>query len=228
MISFHKDFTEEQMEEIVVFLSRIPSKHRESLKSILRSHSSDVIASASPWGSGEEIVLTDKFYSLSPQDKEFVILHENGHNYFDYLDEVEGDRSMLRFGRCRKEDVSGLLRVKWMELGWNLDPIKLKKLRDLNPENLAYKDKYTYTAMWKNPNHSVGEWICNDDAKIPSKINSLAFNYDKNNYSPKEEMADAYAFFILDRREFFRVSEKAPIVKQKYDFVRTHFRPPRV
>jgi hypothetical protein len=174
---------------------------------------------------GAEIRLPDEFYNITSVEREYVFLHEMGHNYFEFVDENEGNRSIVKKGPCKKEDVSHLLKVQWMELGlWELDLEKWEKIKTLNPENKANQDKYTYMVMYKNPNYKMGEWKCSLEARILQNSFHYGFKYDKPFYSPKEEMADAYALFILEKYHFLECAEENEVIKAKYEFIQNHFK----
>ena len=146
-----------------------------------------------------------------------------GHNYFDFIDDCK-DRSVLKWGPCKKENVDSLLRVQWMELGlWELDPKNWEKVKALDPSNDANRDKYTYVVMYKDPNHGMGEWKCPISARIPKNSFKYGLRYDKPFYSPKEEMADAYALFVLENDHFLKFTEKNDVVKAKYEFIQKQF-----
>ncbi len=226
LVESDRCFSEEDVGELERFLSRLPYSHLQSFNRIQRVGSlGGALADSSPWGCGEEIRLPDDFYDLDPTEREFTILHEIGHNYFDFIDENEGDRSMLKWGPCRREDVGHLLRVQWMDLGlWELDPENWEKVKALNPTNGANRDKYTYMVAWKNPNREMGEWVCPVETRIPKNSFQHGFRYNKPFYSPKEEMADAYALFVLDREHFLRSAEANGVIKAKYEFIQRHFK----
>ncbi len=225
LVESGKRFSDEEVRELEQFLLRLPASHLRSLEQIERVGSfGRAFADSSPWGCGQEIRLFDGFYALDPAQREYVFLHEMGHTYFDFIDETEGDRSMLKLGPCTREDVAHLLRVQWMELGlWELDPENWEKVKALNPANSANRDKYTYMVMYKNPNHEMGEWVCPVETRIPKRLSDYSFRYDTPVYSPKEEMADAYALYVLDREHFLRATEANKAIKARYDFTQRHF-----
>jgi hypothetical protein len=219
LIESGRRFSDEDVDELKRFLSQLPPSHLYSLDHIERVHYTQGLANSSPFGGGEEIRLPSTFYHLDKEEREFVFLHEMGHNYFDFRDYTEGDISMLKYGKCRKQDVSHLLRVQWMELGWELNPENWERVKAICPENEANRDKYTYMVMYKNPNHELVEWTCLPEARIPKNSVQYAFRYDKPFYSPKEEMADAYALFVLNRNHFLKASKTSDLIKAKYDFM---------
>lgn len=223
LIESGRTFSEENISELKRFLSKVPYLHLSSLDHIERVAYSMGLADSSPFGSGGEIKLPSVFYHLDKKERGFTFLHEIGHNYFDYRDWVEGDRAMLRFGDCKKEDVSHLLRVQWMELGWELVPENWEKVKTLYPENGANRDKYTYIVKYSDPNHAMGEWTCALEARIQKNSFQYAFRYNKPFYSPKEEMADAYALFALERQHFLKAAKKSKLVRAKYDFIKRCF-----
>ncbi len=227
LVEFNMMFSEENIHELERFLSKLPYSHLKSLDCIEKVFSlNGAIAGSSPFGCGGEIRLTDKFYyELDSTEREFVFLHEIGHNYYDFTDENEGNRSSLKLGPCKKEDVSNLLRVQWMDLGlWELDPLTWRKINSKHPDYKASRDKYTFMAMCSNPNCELGEWVCPKNARIPKNPNCQGLKYDKSFYSPKEEMADAYALFLLDKDHFLRSAETNDVVKAKYEFTKRHFK----
>ncbi|MAG50232.1 hypothetical protein CL621_01165 [archaeon] len=131
---------------------------------------------------------------------------------------------MVKFGPCKKEDVDHLLRVQWMEIGrWELDQRKLEELRRISPRNQAHKDKYTYVVMYKDPNNHLGEWICPEENRITQNGSQFAFRYNKLFYTPKEEMADAYALFVLAKESFEKQAGKNKVIESKYEFIREQF-----
>jgi len=223
LIESEKEFSRENLTELERLLSKLPPSHLLALSRIERVISlNGIIADSSPWGSGGEIRLTNDFYQLTPKEREFVFLHEMGHNYFDFKDEKEGDLSFLKFGPCRKEDVAHLLRIQWMELGlWELEPNNWEKVKAISPGNLANRDKYTYMVMYKDPNFGLGEWTCPINDRISWTPIPLAFRYDWPGYSPKEEMADAYALFVLDPITFKTANNKG--TNTKYEFIQKLF-----
>ena len=224
LIESEGKFSETDINELKVFLSKLPSSHLSSLSLIKRVASlGGALADSSPWGGGGEIRLPNCLYRLNKADRKFVFLHEMGHNYFDFRDENEGDRHTVKFGPCKKQDVSHLLRVQWMELGlWELNPENFEKVKALDPENRANRDKYTYITMYKNPNKGIGEWTCSQKARIPQNSFKLGFGYD-DFYSPKEEMADAYALFVLGKDYFLESAKRNKIIKAKFDFIQKCF-----
>jgi hypothetical protein len=212
--------------ELKNFLSQLPASHLENLDHIERvvSLGPGVLASSSPWGAGEEIRLTDEFYSLKPEERNHVFLHEMGHNYYDFKDEKEGKRSILKWGPCKRKNVASLLRVQWMELGlWELEPENWEKIKALTPRNEANRDKYTYMVMYKNPNAGMSEWICPQDAVIKINFLELAFRYSQPNYSPKEEMADTYSLFHLRKDLFQEAAKTSEVIQAKYNFTKKQF-----
>lgn len=223
LIESGRTFSEENISELKRLLSKVPCSHLDSLEHIERVAYSRGLADSSPFGSGGEIRLPSVFYHLDEKERGFTFLHELGHNYFDFRDWVEGDRAMLRFGHCRRQDVSHLLRVQWMELGWELNPENWEKVKAEDPENGANKDKYTYVVKYGDPNKAMGEWTCMPEARIPKDSFQDAFRYNKPFYSPKEEMADAYALFILERSHFLKAARKSKLTKAKYDFIKKCF-----
>jgi len=225
LIESEEIFSKENIKELEEFLSKLPSSHLQCLKRIERIASlGEKLADASPWGAGEEIRLPNDFYSLNQKEREETFLHEMGHNYFDFKDENEGDLSYLKRGACEKKDVSHLSRVKWMILGlWELDPKNWEKVKAIDPENTANRDKYTYIVKYKDPNYGMGEWKCPTEARIPKNSFPYAFKYGGRGYSPKEEMADAYALFVLEKEHFKKSAERNKIIKDKYGFIKRHF-----
>ncbi len=224
LIESGRRFSEIEVNELKRFLSKLPSSHLDSVKKVEKVSSlGEALADSSPFGGGEEIRLPDNFYRLKKEEREFVFLHEMGHNYFDFKDYWEGDMSMIKLGLCRRQDVSHLLRVKWMELGWELKPKNWERVKALCPENRANRDKYTYIVMYKNPNYMMGEWTCPQEARIPKNSSQYAFRYKEPFYSPKEEMADAYALFALERKHFLKAAETNELIKAKYNFIQRCF-----
>ncbi len=225
LVESSRKFSEENIQELERFLSRLPYPHLQSLNHVERVVSlGGKLAVSSPEGCGEEITLSDGFYDLDPAEREYAFLHEMGHNYFDFIDENEGDRSFLKWGPCEKEDVAHLLRVQWIDLGlWGLDLENWEKVKALNPGSSANRDKYTYIVMYKNPNYRMGEWVCPLEARIPKNSFQYGFRYDQPFYSPKEEMGDAYALFVLERDHFLISAEASNVIKAKYKFIQKHF-----
>ena len=224
LIESEEIFSKEDIKELEGFLSKLPSSHLQCLNRIERVASLEgALADSSPWGNGEEIRLPNDFYRLNPKERICVFLHEMGHHYFDFKDEYEGSISCLKWGACEKKDVSHLLRVKWMDLGlWELEPKNWEKVKALFPGNGANRDKYTYIVKYKNPNYEMGEWKCPIEARIP-KNSFHEFRYCGRGYSPKEEMADAYALFVLEKEHFKKSAERNKIIKDKYEFIKRHF-----
>lgn len=219
-----RKFSEGNINELKRFLSKIPHSHLEALNQIERIPVLDnAYADSSPWGIGEDIRLSDSFYSLTPKEREFAFIHEMGHDYFDFRDEKNG-KSMLKWRICKKEEVAHLFGVQWMELGeWELDSEIWGMVKSIFQTNMAHKNKYTYMVKYKNPNLYRGEWKCTDEGKILWKFQDLAFRYNQSSYSPKEEMADCYAFFALEREKFSKLSEENEMIKAKYNFMGKFF-----
>ena len=150
IIESDRAFSNGDLEEIERALLKVPYSHLEALDTIERKANLGSIADSSPWGDGGQLRLSDEFYRLTEKERPFALLHEMGHNYFDYKDATEGDMFSLKFGPCSKEDVQGLLRVQWMQIGeWDLDPEKWSQIVEGFPENLAHGNIYTYTVMYK-------------------------------------------------------------------------------
>jgi len=227
LIECEARFSEEDMQEIKGFLSKLPDSHLKSLNHIERfrrlNSPNNVPARSNPNGCGEEIELSDIFYDLTPEQRAFVFLHEMGHNYFAFKDYWEGNIPKLKEGPCRKQDVSHLLKVRWMELGWELNQ-NFKLVRAMDPKNKANRDKYTYMVLYKNPNRHVGEWQCSPKSQIPKNSFKSAFRYGNLGYSPNEELADAYALFVLEREHFLKGTEQSETVKAKYDLIQEQFK----
>lgn len=224
LIESGRKFSEENINELKGFLSKIPHSHLEALKQIERVPVlNNAYADSNPLGIGEEIRLSDSFYSLIPKEREFVFIHEMGHDYFDFKDFYEGNRAVLRFGACRKEDISHLLRVQWMELGWKLNPENWEKVKKEYPADEVNRDKYTYMVKYGNPNHEMGEWKCSTEGKIFRDLSQFGFAYNELYYSPKEEMADAYALFAINKKKFLKFSRTNEIVGKKYNFIERCF-----
>ncbi|MCX6747232.1 MAG: hypothetical protein NTU63_03830 [Candidatus Pacearchaeota archaeon] len=225
LVESGRKFSQANKDELTEFLLKLPSSHLDSIKTIERIKTlGGALADSSSFGDGGEIRLPNFFYELSKTEREFVFLHEMGHNYFDFRDENEGDmHQILKTTPCERENVSHLLRIQWMELGlWELNAENFEKVKALDPENRANRDKYTYAVMYKDPNYKMGEWTCSEEAKIPQDSFKLGFNYN-DFYSPKEEMADAYALFVLERDYFLEFVEKSKLIKAKFDFIQKCF-----
>jgi hypothetical protein len=230
LIETDREFSDENVNELEEFLSKIPYSHLKALRTIERlpiimHKNNSSYADSSPDGMGEQTRLSDDFYNFSKKGREFIFLHEMGHNYFDFRDENEGERSRLKWiGFRNKKEISHLLRIQWVDFGWNLNPIGWKNVKETDPLNEAHKDKYTYTLMYPNPNFCMGEWMHSKEGRIEKDMFQLGFRYDLALYSPKEEMADAYALFVMDRNKFSGLAEKDSIVKAKYDFIARCFK----
>lgn len=225
LIESERQFSEGNIEELERFLSKLPTSHLNFLNHIERVSSlEDALASFTFTANGGEIRLPDDFYSIDDRQREFIFLHELGHNYFDLKDENEGDRSMLKMRSCEKENVASLLRVQWMELGlWNLDVEKWNKLKTMFHNNEAYRNKYTYLVAYQDPNFCLGEWKCPASAMIPTNSSKDGFRYNEPFYSPIEEMADAYALFVLERDYFLKYAQSNEVIKAKFNFIEKQF-----
>jgi hypothetical protein len=221
-----RDFSNRDINELEEFLSKVPPSHLDSTGMVTRKGllPNNELAIACFSSQGGEIKLSDRFYSLDVQEREFTLIHEVGHNYFDFRDYWEGNIPALECGPCRKEDVSHLLRIQWIELGWELNHKNWKKVKALYPpDSAAVRDKYAYTVMCWNPNHEQGEWTCLPQARIPRDSVQNAFTYRHLSYSPIEEMADAYALFASEEEHFFNAAKTSDLVKAKYDFIKKCF-----
>jgi len=222
-----KKFSEEEKEEIERALSKVPEAHLESTEFIQKISSlGEHVAAIANYSifDGGEVVISAEFYKLNEKEREFTLLHEIGHNYFSYFDEKIGNRFDVRFGPCRKENVDHLLRVQWMEIGeWELDEEKLKEIKWIWPGNDAHKNKYTYTVKCNNPNRKMGEWVCPEENMINKNGSKLSFSYDEPDYSPIEEIADAYVLFILAKEFFEKQTGRNKVIESKYEFIREQF-----
>lgn len=225
LIESEKNFSEDEIKDLERLLSKLPASHLQTLDRIERIVGlSEELAISYLRGAGGEMQLTDEFYNLNEKDRAKTFYHELGHIYFDYLDEIQGNRSVLKQGPCNRNNVKHLLRVQWMEIGqWELEPENLKKIKKLKFGNATNFDKYVYMVMYDNPNHRVGEWTCPVHLRIPSNGFMYSFKYGQPFYSPKEEMADAYALFPLDREHFSRCTERNPAIRAKFDFMKEYF-----
>lgn len=223
-----EQFTRKQLQNLESYLALAPSILAPSL--IIhryRSRNDAFFADSLMKGENAHIRIFDKFYTLDDEDQRFVFLHELGHSYFHSHDELDDIRETIsRLTDCEKKNVDYLLRAQWMELGeWDLDPIALDQLRMMNPENLMYRDRYTYITATLEASRMCSEWICPEQNKIVQDRYELAFRYSKNLYSPIEEMADAYAFFILDKPCFETNALENEGIMKKYEFIEKQLSP---
>lgn len=223
LLETNRAFLDREIVELKTFLLKVPYSHLETLRDIEKIPYSRGLADSSPFGSGGKIRLPSCFFHLDKEQREFTFLHEMGHTYFDFKDFYEGKRARLRFGACKKEDVAHLLRVQWMELGWELNPENWEIVKREYPADEVNRDKYIYMVKYGNPNHEMGEWKCSTESKISKDLSQFGFAYNELYYSPKEEMADAYALFIMDRKKFKNQIKKGKIIKAKYEFIEKCF-----
>lgn len=222
----NREFSERDIVELQEFLSKVPPSHLDSTNMITRIGYlyRGALADASRGGKWGEIRLSDGFYDLDLQEREFTLIHEIGHNYFDFRDYVEGNREAFKHRFFGKELVSHLLRIQWIDLGWELDPKNWAELKWAKPmDDLVGRDKYTYATIFDNPNQDMSEWTCSPQARIPKNLSQYAFRYEGREYSPIEEMADAYALFVLEGEHFLEATKRSSLVQAKYDFIRKCF-----
>ncbi|MBW2970672.1 hypothetical protein KY320_00765 [Candidatus Woesearchaeota archaeon] len=229
LIETYRWLSRKEIEDLERILSRLPARHLESLETIeaVESLGRGILATASYYGDGKDITLSSAYFELPYGERESTLIHELGHTYYDFLEENMGDKSrtLLVWGACRKEDVEHLPRVQWMDLGlWDLREDKWEELRLANPNNRAFRDKYTYITMFKHGHLQCGEWVCPAETRIPENDQvTHGFNYDWAHYSPMEEIADAYALFAVGKDYFIECAQGNEVIKAKLAFTQAHF-----
>jgi len=219
LVESGREFSDGDIDEIKGFLSKLPYSHVDKLYRIERLPIIIGDYANVPHNLGGEMGIADDFYHLNKEEREFIFIHEMGHNFFNSKDENEGKYSSIGLP-CKREDIEHLSMIQWMELGnWELDPRIWKTIEKISGK----KDKYNHLMEKGKNDHEIGEWKCPTESRILENLFDLAFRYDKYFYSPKEEMADAYALFAADKNLFKKYAEKNENIKAKYNFISKFF-----
>lgn len=218
-------YTKEEISELHELLSMLPERHLEALSIIRRSSKINCVAMASGHGVGGDLVLGKSFFELSNRERKFILYHEMGHNYFDYMDDNLG-RYTLGHKLFSIDEARVILRVQWMELGsWELDELKWQEIKPwFKDYKVPINDKYDYIVRLNDPNNRMGEWIHPIFGRLKSPKYTYAFRYSWEGYSPKEEQADAYALFLLHPDKFQEAARKNPVIQKKFEFMQFQFK----